>query len=819
MWLVTAAHTDHQHIITLDKMANNFNFLTNFVRKITEIKYLISFGFVVSFGMLVLVIQLGIQQLNQTHDHIQSIVDKQNVKTELISQMIWAARERSLNLYHIVSITDEFERDDIYMAYHANAARFGHARTQLVTMKLTAQEKQILAEQSRYTRLTVPIQEMVIDLVNDDEILQAYKLLVQKAVPYQNKVLGSLKQLTDLQQQSAQKIAEQSKQHVSETNALIQFIGFLAIILSIAVAYIVTRRALLSERTLQLEKDLAKVTLHSIGDAVITTNPDGIITDMNPVAEELTGWNKVLAIRTPLEKILKLHSEHTNDELTNPLIDAIKNSHVVFSEQDAKLLRRDNHEFSIEYTAAPISDSDNELHGGIIIFRDVTPMRTMAYQLSYQASHDALTGLLNRREFETRLEQAIGNARTEHQSHVLCYLDLDQFKIINDTCGHIAGDELLKQISMRLKSKLRESDIIARLGGDEFGVLLEGCSIEMAATIAEQLREVIKEVRFVWDDKSFDTGVSIGVVPINNTSSNVSDVLSAADTACYEAKDQGRNRIHIYTIDDDSLTKRRGEMQWVHRITDALDNDKFVLYCQKIIPLDDTVTNDEYYELLVRIRNEDNTLVMPMAFIPAAERYNLMPVIDKVVIEKALTELQILTSGTNRVHFSINISGQTLCENSFLSHVIDTFEKTGIDPDQIIFEITETAAIANFTQAIHFIQTLKDVGCQFALDDFGSGLSSFAYLKNIPVDYLKIDGYFIRDIIDDPTDSAFVESIHQIGSVMGIKTIAEYVENEAILAKLRTIGVNFAQGYHIGRPHPLGELLEHNASKVTSSIG
>lgn len=732
--------------------------------------------------------------------------------------MMWAARERSLNLYHIVSIEDAFERDDIFMEFNANAAKFGYARTQLITMNLSTEEKQLLDIQAGFTRVTVPIQDQVIDLVNDDEIQQAYKLLVHTAVPYQNNVLANLNKLSLLQQQSAQDIAVQSEQRVNETNTLIFMLGFLALTLSIGIAFTVTRRASLSEQTLQIEKDLAKVTLYSIGDAIITTNADGIITDMNPVAEELTGWKKSQVVSMELEKILKLQSEHTRNALPNPVIDAINDTSVVFSGQDAKLIGRDNKEFAIEYTAAPITDDEHQIHGGIIVFRDVTPMRTMAYQLSYQASHDALTGLLNRREFEVRLEQAIGNSRSEHQSHVLCYLDLDQFKIINDTCGHIAGDELLKQISMRLKSKLRESDLIARLGGDEFGVLLEGCSIDKATEIAEQLRESIKEVRFIWGDKSFDTGASIGVVPINNASGNVSDVLSAADTACYEAKDQGRNRIHVYYVDDDNLTKRRGEMQWVHRITDALDNDKFVLFCQEIVPLKKSTTPNQYYELLVRIKNEDNSLVNPMAFIPAAERYNLMTVIDKVVIDKALTELHALSSIDAKIHFSINISGQSLCENHFMDYVIEKFQETDIDPELVIFEITETAAIANLSQAIRFIKTLKGIGCQFALDDFGSGLSSFAYLKNIPVDYLKIDGYFVRDITEDPTDAAFVESIHQIGTVMGIKTIAEYVENEAILNRLREIGVDFAQGYHFGKPHALSELVKKCNKKQKSSV-
>ena len=789
-------------IFSLTNMLRN----NRFVQLLVHTKYLISFGFGFSFGLFALVILLGLYQTERTHEQIQSIVDKHNVKTGLIAEMMWAARERSLNLYHMVSINDPFERDDIFMQFNSHAATFGNARIKLMQMKLSPKERELLNEQASYTRITVPVQDKIIDLMIDNKIPEAYKLLVTKAVPYQNKVMEPLHKLSVLQQDYARQLAIQSGNHIEESNSIIVMLGMFALSLSIIIALNVSRRTLNSEKTLQIEKELAEVTLYSIGDAIITIGPDNLINEMNPVAEELTGWRKSNALRKQLDDVLNLKSEESNNDIPNPVIESIKSNKSIYSNQDATLIRKDDKVFAIEYTAAPITDSDQKNHGGIIVFRDVTPMRTMAYQLSYQASHDSLTGLVNRREFEIRLKHAIGSAYSDHQNHVLFYLDLDQFKIINDTCGHVAGDELLKQISIRLKSKLRDGDTIARLGGDEFGVLLKSCSIDKATQIAEQLRESIKEVRFVWGDKSFDTGVSIGVVPINITSGNVSDILSAADTACYEAKDQGRNRIHVYHIDDDSLTKRRGEMQWVHRITDALDHDKFTLFCQEIVPLTNESHNQYFYELLVRIQNDDQSMVMPMAFIPAAERYNLMPVIDKVVIEKALDELILLNRINSNIYFSINISGQSLCDNHFLDFVIDKFNQTNISPTQIIFEITETAAIANFSQAIRFIQVLKGIGCQFALDDFGSGLSSFAYLKNMPVDYLKIDGYFVRDIINDPTDMAFVESINQIGKVMGIKTIAEYVEDEQILAKLKTIGVNFAQGFHFGKPEPVSTL-------------
>ncbi|MDH5444575.1 MAG: EAL domain-containing protein [Gammaproteobacteria bacterium] len=784
----------------------DFSLLQRLYNKAAETKYLISFGFALSFGLFGLVILLGQNQIDKTHEHIQSIVDKHNVKTSLITEMMWAARERSLNLYHMISIKDDFERDNIFMEYTQHAAEFGHARTQLITMKLTDEEKTLLDKQSKATFKTVPYQDDVIDLINEDRIQEAYDLLITKAVPYQNKVMGSLHKLSLLQQNYARELAVQNGKIVNQSKLLILMLGILALTLSIVIAVNVTRRAIHSEKTLQLEKDHAEVTLQSIGDAVITTDRNGVIKEMNVIAEKLTGWNRHAAINNKLSKIFVLQCDKTLCPLMNPLDEAIQTGNIITPDTNTSMLGKNDKEFSIEYTAAPINDLKGNIQGGIIVFRDVTEMRTMAHQLTYQASHDALTGLLNRREFETRLEQAIGNAHSDNVNHVICYLDLDQFKIINDTCGHVAGDELLKQLSHRLKEQLRDSDVIARLGGDEFGVLLEGCSVDMAKTISNNLLSTVKETRFIWDSKSFEVGVSIGVVPINNVSGNVSDVLSAADSACYEAKDNGRNCIYIYTADDDDLARRRGEMSWVHRITHALDNNQFELYYQEIIALEKNSTNSRYFELLIRMKNDDGTMVPPMAFIPAAERYNMMPILDKMVVEMALKSLKSLSGEHSDIYFSINISGQSISNQSFLNLVVDAINNTQINPSQLMFEITETAAIANLTRAIRFIQTLKGLGCKFALDDFGSGLSSFAYLKNIPVDYLKIDGYFVRDIVEDATDSAFVESICQIGNVMGIKTVAEYVENQETLEKLKTIGVNFAQGYYFGEPAPLNEL-------------
>lgn len=425
--------------------------------------------------------------------------------------------------------------------------------------------------------------------------------------------------------------------------------------------------------------------------------------------------------------------------------------------------------------------------------------------IQHLAYHDALTGLSNRAEFERRLIGALHSARVDYQ-HALFYLDMDQFKIVNDTCGHVAGDELLKQIAILLKGPVRESDTLARLGGDEFGVLLEHCSLEHAEEVAERMLQLVKEFRFSWLDKAFTIGVSIGVVMLDNPDQTHSELLRAADMACYAAKDRGRGRIHVYRPDDAELLQRRGEMEWVSQLTRALQDNQFVLHRQQIITLDSS-SDGPCCEFLVRLQGRDGSLIMPGAFIPAAERYNLMPKLDRWVLTNVFhylqQQFQHQRASADNIYF-INLSGATLGDETFLHFVQEALSRNNIPSQSICFEVTETTAIANLSHALSFIQHVKSLGCKVALDDFGTGLSSFSYLKTLAADYLKIDGGFVRDMLEDPMDDAIVQAINNIGHVAGLKTIAEFVENAAIQARLAQIGVDYAQGYGIHRP----ELIE-----------
>ncbi len=565
-----------------------------------------------------------------------------------------------------------------------------------------------------------------------------------------------------------------------------------------------------AQEALHQEKELALVTLQSIGDGVVTTDDNGKVQYLNPTAERLLGIRSESASGLLYRNVLKLVDEATGE----PLQDLV---HLCLSVEsggahadEGLLIQRDGTRFHLKVTAAPMRDHYGQVVGVVLVLHDITEVMGMARQLSYQASHDMLTGLYNRRVFEQRVEEAIRTAQNGNEFHSVLYLDLDQFKVVNDTCGHNAGDELLQQVSSLMQARVRESDVLARLGGDEFGVLLEHCPLDKAEMIADSIRLGIRDFRFAWDDKAFEIGVSIGVVPIVADTGNLAYVLAAADAACYVAKDSGRNRLHVYQPNDDAVLQRHGEMQWVHRLSSAFDSDSFMLYAQPIAHVKgDRVVS--HYEVLVRMLDDAGRIIPPGAFIPAAERYNLMPMIDRWVIRKTLEMLRDAQGDLAfpPIECAINLSGQSFTDDHFLEYVVDLFDETGIPCESISFEVTETAAVANLSRATRFISVLRGMGCSFALDDFGAGLSSFGYLKNLPVDYLKIDGGFVRDMVHDEVDRAMVESINQIGHIMGLKTIGEYAEDETVLLALERAGVDFAQGHGIAPPKVFSTILEN----------
>lgn len=464
-------------------------------------------------------------------------------------------------------------------------------------------------------------------------------------------------------------------------------------------------------------------------------------------------------------------------------------------------------ELYLDFIYQPIFEDDGSVSGIFVQGHDVTDAHNLSRKLSYQASHDSLTGLFNRREFELRVENAIKEMLVIPNVLSLLFLDLDHFKNINDVCGHRAGDEFLRMISMVLSSRLRATDTLARLGGDEFGLLLKGCPEHVAMNIAQDLRQAVSEVEFVWQNRRFSGSVSIGVFSFNDISITITDALSVADAACFLAKEKGRNRVQVNRKEDDELINRRQEIDWIRDLTEALKGNTIELYCQKIQALEHPAKYPNRYEILIRLKNNDGDMIPPMAFIPAAERYGLMPAIDRYVIEK--TFLHIATTfkdHTSLLSISVNLSGASLNDDTFPEFIRNIINVTGIDPTQICFEITETTAVANLAKTSNIIRDLRKLGFRFALDDFGSGMSSFEYLKHLPIDYLKIDGAFIRQIQFNQFDAAIVDAIVRIANAMHIETVAEYVENESMWPLLIKIGVNYGQGYSIHQPTPLKTL-------------
>ncbi|HWM71687.1 MAG TPA: EAL domain-containing protein [Steroidobacteraceae bacterium] len=553
------------------------------------------------------------------------------------------------------------------------------------------------------------------------------------------------------------------------------------------------------------EPGMHTLALDSLAEAIIATDAAGLITYINPAAERLTGSGASAAIGKTLEDIVGFVDETDRRLLSDPVRQALTSGAPVNLSRRALLLSRANgSERSIELSASPIRNDVKELIGAVVLLHDVTELRGLARQMSYQATHDALTGLVNRREFEGRLEEAIDSGHRGDGQHVLCYLDLDRFKVVNDTSGHLAGDSMLREVAKVLRDAVRDSDTVARLGGDEFGMLLIGCPLEKARQIADDVCRAVGDYRFVWKDKIFNIGVSIGLVEISRESGSLEELFAAADSACYVAKKQGSGRVAVYSARDEALARHTGEIQWLQKLQSALKENRFQLYHQPIVPAYGQDGGGPAMEVFVRLQDEAGHEVPPSEFVRAAERYRLMSLVDRWVVQTTLAALGrgAIPIPANR-SVAINVSGQTLGDVQFLEFVVECLDSTGVTPSQVCFEITETAVVANLDHARRFVGVLHGMGCQFALDDFGSGVGSFSNLKNLPMDYLKIDGSFMRNLARDSVNQAMVTAMIKLARTLNFKVIAEQVEDEAGLEAARRMGVDYIQGYVVGRPQLL----------------
>ncbi|MCW8931200.1 MAG: EAL domain-containing protein [Gammaproteobacteria bacterium] len=559
-----------------------------------------------------------------------------------------------------------------------------------------------------------------------------------------------------------------------------------------------------AQERLMEEHERAIVTLSSIGDGVITTDIHGVIDSINSIAEKLTGWNSCDAIGRKITKVFHVINERTDERLDDTVTVCLKNKTIAQNFMETVLINKKGVNIPVQESAAPIHNVHGVIIGAVLVFHDITQMRNYAHEIEYQANHDALTGLLNRREFDNRLNNTLNKELSSDNENVLLYLDLDRFKMINDTAGHSAGDELLKQLTQIISAKLRKRDTFARLGGDEFGILLEHCSLDTGHSIALDLCQAVEDFRFFWNKRKLSISISIGMLPFSPKDS-ADELLSKADAACYTAKKSGRNRVQVY---DAIAAKKHDESHIVSMLTHAFENDLMILYQQQIEAVNGQ-DGHRHYEVLVRMFGDNNEIIPPDVFLPSAERYGLATTLDRWVVRKTFSWLfEHLADFTDVPCLSINLSAQSITDELFGEFVREQFILYQINPRHICFEITETAVMYDIESAVHFINDLKSIGCQFSLDDFGSGHAAYAQLKHLPVDFLKIDGSLIKDIIKDKIDYSIVRSVNDVGHVLGMKTIAEFVENDQIFKKLSELRVDYLQGYEIARPAPLDELLD-----------
>lgn len=559
------------------------------------------------------------------------------------------------------------------------------------------------------------------------------------------------------------------------------------------------------EAALGRGRQQAQITLDSLGEGVITTDVEGIIDYMNVAAEKLTGLSRQEAVGQSFAVLVKLVDEHDRRDLGDPVSRCLVQKHRVAMGRRALLMQNGGDgEISIDAAAAPIIAPDRSITGAVVIMRDVGELRGMTREMSYQASHDALTGLVNRREFERQVNMAIEASRAEEVQHVLCYMDLDRFKAVNDSCGHAAGDNLLREVAALLRKHVRDSDIVARQGGDEFGVLLVGCPLHKARQIAEDICQALRDYSFTWQDRIFEIGISIGLVEISSKTTSLEDALSAADSACYVAKQEGRGRAHVYSARDEAAARQRGEIHWLRKLQSAIRDERFVLYVQPIISVAGRIPRGPAVEVLLRMQDEEDGLVLPNEFIPAAERYQLIGTLDRWVVQ---TTLASVASGGIRLpderSVAINISGQTMSEDGFLDFVVETLDHSGVNPEQICFEVSESDVLRDLDQARRFIGVLHGMGCTFGLDDFGSDVGSLSSLKGLGMDFLKLDGSCTRNIAVDSVSHELVSAVTRLSRAVGFKVVAEQVEDESGFDGLRDLGVNFIQGNFIEAPHSI----------------
>ena len=771
------------------------------IKRKSQLIYILILG----FGFLIILLSFfAYTSVKNANDSYQKIHGSRQAsdKIEIIVELIEIARTRTRLTLKMIYEEDAFIKDEIGLKLDIYASRFIQKKKQLINLGLSPEEKRILDKQGKTITPIQALQRKAAEMALSDDIkvvTEARKILLDEVYTGQGVIIDYFMELLNHQKNIIDNSHTEATTQYTNAKQLELTLFTVILCSALLVSYFVIRRIISIEKELFLEKEKAQITLRSIGDAVITTNRLGLVDYLNPVAEKITGYITRDVKGKSIGEVFKAYDETNQSWIVSTIMELLDKGNYKIPSTDIILYDSSDTSKNIALNIAPIQSETHTVLGSITTFQDITKEKVMAKHIEHQARHDALTGLLNRREFEIKVEQSL-KLYSEGTSHALCVMDLDRFKIVNDTMGHAAGDELLRQISKRIKSVLRKTDLFARIGGDEFALFLSNVGTSEASKISEKILNTVREYQFLWGDKAFRIGASIGLVDAPAQTSNYENLYHAADTACYMAKHEGRDRTHVVSYDDANVTEKREQTQWVSKINEALEDDRFTLYAQEIVPLTDNPELLPHKEVLIRMLSEEGDVIPPMAFIPPAERYNLMPKLDNWVIKNVIR--QVKSDDTNTV-YAVNLSGQSMADNKFTTEVLEIIDQSNINNERLCFEITETAAISNLENAREFLNNLQELGCYTALDDFGSGLSSFAYLRTMPINYLKIDGMFVRQIVEDRTSYVMVEAIHAIGRTMGLKTIAEFVENEDIKNELIKMGIDYAQGYHFGAPTPM----------------
>jgi diguanylate cyclase (GGDEF)-like protein/PAS domain S-box-containing protein len=766
-------------------------------------RYALTVGF-----SLLLALMLGatVQGLMRVQT-VNRILDTQQVKADLIASLINVSRQRTEVVYALAAEGGDARTNWAERRLQLLALEWNDVTRKLRQMQMTEHEH------SAFDAVTASDGRVQVALSSGIEALRHGNIAPMRVdvLPLQQELQDRLTALIHAKRAATADAVARANSQARDALIFMAANGAGVLAFGALIAFVVTRKITRAEDALYREKERAQVTLHSIGDGVVTTDPEGRVDYMNPVAEDLTGWRLGEAKGQLLGDVYRVVDGDTRQSLAyrvgNPSARAEADGRPIV------LLHRNESEFAVRDSCSPIRNSAGDVVGMVVVFHDVSHLREMEQQLCWQATHDVLTGLFNRREFERRLAKLLESAMGENLHHALLYLDLDNFKTVNDTCGHAAGDEFLRQLTKVMQARMRVSDTLARLGGDEFGALLESCPLDQAVRIANAIRETVRDFRFVWQAKGFSVGASIGLVPIDGRSGTASRVLAAADASCYEAKNKGRDRVQVYRPHDRRFTQRTSELQMISQINQAFELGNFRLYRQPILPLQEGAPEHPHFEVLVRMIDAAGNVLPPMAFMPAAERYNLLTSVDRWVITtlvkfladevKAGRIVRDLESVEEGGFYTVNLSGASMSDNSFPEFLRKLLAEEDLPRGLLCFEVTETTAIANLNKAAELMHELKALGCTFALDDFGIGMSSFAYLKYLPVNILKIDGTFVKDMASDQMDFAIVEAINRIAHILGIRTVAEFVEDEVTLGKLKGLGVDFGQGFFIAKPEPI----------------